>query len=72
MASVAIAFAERCEACGIPEHIRDEFIGHSRGKLNNAYLDLSDEYLLKKTKNWCGNEGKLVPIYVSNGAVFSC
>ncbi|MBR2330841.1 MAG: phage integrase SAM-like domain-containing protein, partial [Clostridia bacterium] len=43
-------FYTRCEECGVAEPARDEFVGHSRGKLNNAYSDLSDEYLLKEGK----------------------
>ncbi len=41
-------FYTRCEECGVAEPARDEFVGHSRGRLNNAYSDLSDEYLLKE------------------------
>ena len=41
-------FYTRCEECGVAEPARDEFVGHSRGKLNSAYSDLSDEYLLKE------------------------
>ena len=43
-------FYTRCEECGVAEPARDEFVGHSRGRLNNAYSDLSDEYLLKEGK----------------------
>ena len=43
-------FYTRCEECGVAEPARDEFVGHSRGKLNNAYSDLSDEYLLSEGK----------------------
>ena len=43
-------FYTRCEECGVAEPARDEFVGHSRGKLNNAYSDLSDDYLLKEGK----------------------
>ena len=38
------------EECGVAPPLRDEFVGHSRGRLNNAYSDLSDEYLLKEGK----------------------
>ena len=41
----------RCEECGVAEPARDEFVGHSRGRLNNAYSDLSEVYLLKERKN---------------------
>ena len=43
-------FYTRCEECGVAEPARDEFVGHSRGKLNTAYSDLSDEYLLGEGK----------------------
>ncbi len=43
-------FYTRCEECGVAEPARDEFVGHSRGKLNSAYSDLSDEYLLSEGK----------------------
>ena len=43
-------FYTRCEECGVAEPARGEFVGHSRGRLNNAYSDLSDEYLLKEGK----------------------
>ena len=43
-------FYTRCEKCGAAESARDEFVGRSRGRLNNAYSDLSDEYLLKEGK----------------------
>ena len=41
-------FYTRCEECGVAPPARGEFVGHSRGRLNNAYSDLSDEYLLKE------------------------
>ena len=43
-------FYTRCEECGVADAARDEFVGHSRGELNRAYSDLSDEYLLKEGK----------------------
>lgn len=43
-------FYTRCEECGVAPPARDEFVGHSRGKLNDAYSDLPDEYLLKEGK----------------------
>lgn len=41
-------FYTRCEECGVAPPARDEFVGHSRGELNDAYCHLSDEYLLKE------------------------
>lgn len=41
-------FYTRCEECGVAPPARDEYVGHSRGELNNTYSDLSDEYLLKE------------------------
>ena len=41
-------FYTRCKECNIADAARDEFVGHSHGTLENAYTDLSDEYLLKE------------------------
>lgn len=41
-------FYTRCEECGVAPPARDEFVGHSRSELNDAYCHLSDEYLLKE------------------------
>jgi integrase len=43
-------FYTRCEECGVAPAARDEFVGHSRGELNNTYSDLSDQYLLEEGK----------------------
>ena len=41
-------FYTRCDEYGVAAPARDEFVGHSAGKLTNAYRDLSDEYLFRE------------------------
>ncbi len=43
-------FYTRCTECGVADAARDEFVGHSNGKLSDTYTKLSDEYLLKEGK----------------------
>lgn len=43
-------FYTRCQEYGVSDRARNEYVGHSAGKLERAYTDLSDEYLLKEAK----------------------
>lgn len=43
-------FYSRCKELGVAKDALDAFMGHSCGKIGNAYTDLSDEYLLKEGK----------------------
>ena len=43
-------FYTRCQECGVSDRARNEYVGHSAGKLERAYTDLSDEYLLKEAE----------------------
>lgn len=43
-------FYTRCKECGIADAARDEMMGHSLGRLGNAYTDLSDEYLINEAQ----------------------
>lgn len=41
-------FYTRCRECGVADAARDEMVGHSGGRLADAYTDLSDAFLIKE------------------------
>lgn len=41
-------FYTRCRTCGVADAALNEFMGHSEGKLREAYTDLPDDYLLQE------------------------
>lgn len=43
-------FYTRCRMCGVSDVARDEFMGHSSGKLGNAYTRLPDDYLISEAE----------------------
>lgn len=50
MYDMRTTFYTRCRMCGVADAARDEFVGHSAGKLCDTYTDLPDNYLLKEGK----------------------
>lgn len=43
-------FYTRCEMFKVAESAKNEFVGHSSSKLNEAYTDLPDEFLLQEAE----------------------
>lgn len=43
-------FYSRCKECKVDQRALDEFMGHSLGKLGNAYTDLPLDFLLKEAE----------------------
>ena len=41
-------FNTRCVECHVDDNARKLMMGHSLGKLANAYTDVSDDYLIKE------------------------
>ncbi|MDY6367334.1 MAG: hypothetical protein SPL13_02310 [Clostridia bacterium] len=45
-------FHSRLKECGVAKPAREEFMGHSAGRLEDAYTDLSNEYLIKEMEKF--------------------
>ncbi len=41
-------FKSHCEECGIDKNLSEVWLGHSLGKLNSAYIEFSDEFMLQE------------------------
>lgn len=43
-------FYSRCKEYGVADAARDEYVGHSSGRLGDTYTNFSDEYRLKEAE----------------------
>ena len=56
-----ITFNTRCVECGVADVARKLFMGHSLGKLDTAYIDVSEDYLKAEGKKIKYNLPPILP-----------
>lgn len=55
-------FYSRCETSNVNDKARDEFVGHSKGELHDAYSELPDDFLIAEAQKICYELKLNVPI----------
>lgn len=45
-----ITFNSHCHECGVQQEVIDEMMGHSKGKLDEVYNQMSDDFLIKEAQ----------------------